>query len=396
MSRMTRRRMRVCHVVATFAPIMGGIQTATLQLCRSLRQSGVDAVVLTRRFPGTRRFETIEGVPVIRAGMPGRGKLAAATFLADGYLLLAVRLRCYRILHVQNLHSPLTLGFLAERILRRCLIVTVHAETMITLRERQAMGRLRLRALRRNADEVVAVSEPVLGRLLEAGFPEERLHVIPNGVDLRRFRPLTAERKAEARRRLNLSSESTVFVFVGRLVDVKRVDWLLRALADERSAAVGNMIVVGDGPECEALQQLAMELGLTGVRFVGEQQDVLPFLQAADVFVLPSRHEGLPVALLEATAIGLPSIVSDLPGIREVLAEDAALFVPVDDPAALRDALKALASSVELRTRLGARAQEAVTRRFSILNTARSHLRLYEDSESDPARRVAVPSQHAK
>lgn len=157
-----------------------------------------------------------------------------------------------------------------------------------------------------------------------------------------------------------------LFLVVARLVPQKGVDVLLRALARQAAALDGwHCEIVGDGPERDALRQLADQLGLTAagpvasaramVSFAGFQTPVAPWLQRAAVFVLPSRFEGMPNALLEAMAAGCAPIVTDSsPGPLELVeAGVSGLVVPADDPGALGEALVRLATDAGLRMELG-------------------------------------------
>jgi GalNAc-alpha-(1->4)-GalNAc-alpha-(1->3)-diNAcBac-PP-undecaprenol alpha-1,4-N-acetyl-D-galactosaminyltransferase len=151
------------------------------------------------------------------------------------------------------------------------------------------------------------------------------------------------------------------FVTVTRLVQQKGVDVLLKAAAQAFGSLTGwRLAIVGDGPLRDELQKLAQELGV-GARldWIGHVSDPSPYLRAAKFFVLTSRFEGSPNALLEAMACGLPAIVSDAsPGPLELIGQDEGLIVPVEDIEATARAITTLASDERLRTRLGAAARE--------------------------------------
>jgi glycosyltransferase involved in cell wall biosynthesis len=140
------------------------------------------------------------------------------------------------------------------------------------------------------------------------------------------------------------------------------------------------LLLVGDGAEREALRERADVLGLGegSVRFVGEVDDVRPYLWATDVFVLPSREEGLSLALLEAMAAGACVIVTDLPGHRDVVTDgETGYRVPVGDAGALREALDRSFASSELRSALGDGARRWVLEHASLARTSEAHTELY-------------------
>jgi glycosyltransferase involved in cell wall biosynthesis len=129
------------------------------------------------------------------------------------------------------------------------------------------------------------------------------------------------------------------------------------------------------------LRRLAADLGIADrVRFIGEQPQVADVLAALDVFVMPSRHEGLGVAVLEAMAMSLPVVASAVGGIPEVVKpRETGLLVPPDDPAALAAALNELLRDVEKAKRMGVAGRERVLAEFSMEEMASRYERLYDD-----------------
>jgi glycosyltransferase involved in cell wall biosynthesis len=193
------------------------------------------------------------------------------------------------------------------------------------------------------ADAVVTVSRDLLSTLLNAGLKRESLHVIDRGVDASKFSP---SNRADARRRLGLPVDGQLLVWVGRMVEVKRLDILLEAAALLRDRGVPpfRIQLVGDGGLRKALEAQAQSLGLGEiVGFAGSQpHDALPdYYRAADLTVLPSRTEGIPNVLRESLASGTPFVASRVGGIPELAAglEDCCRLVPPCDPTALADAL---------------------------------------------------------
>jgi glycosyltransferase involved in cell wall biosynthesis len=169
-------------------------------------------------------------------------------------------------------------------------------------------------------------------------------------------------------------------LYAGRLSPEKGVDVLLDAWAmARRRGALGTLCLVGEGPERADLERRARDHGILGaVRFAGPADDVAPWLGAADAFVLPSRTEGLSVALLEAMAAGLPVVATDVGGTRDA-AGGAAVLVPPDDPRALAEALAAVLEAPEQAATLGEAARRRVLSRFGIQLVARRHLDLYRE-----------------
>ena len=224
------------------------------------------------------------------------------------------------------------------------------------------------RLLGRASDCLVGVSQATVDDLVRLGVaPRPKFRVVPLGLDLEPF--LAIERAAGARFRAEIgaSDGELVATFVGRLVPIKRVDRILRALAAARERGASIVLaVVGDGELREELERLAERLGVGGaVRFVGYRRDLAEIAAGSDVAVLASDNEGTPVWLIEAAAAGVPAVTTDVGGVREVVRPDTGIVVPRDGERGLADALVRLAGSADLRSEMGARAREHVRARYS-------------------------------
>lgn len=213
----------------------------------------------------------------------------------------------------------------------------------------------------------IAVSEANRRVLVhDYGLPAERLVVIPNNVDIDVFAPPTADRRRAARAALNLGDERALLT-LARLHEQKGLDILLDAAA-QVPAGDWTLLIAGVGPLEDDLKRQAAELGLGDrVRWLGWCDDSVAALAAADLFVLPSRYEGQPIALLEAMAAGVPVLATAVAGTPEAL-DDGRLgtLAPPEDPAALAHALRRfLAGELPDRT-AAARAQVALNHNSAI------------------------------
>lgn len=151
---------------------------------------------------------------------------------------------------------------------------------------------------------------------------------------------------------------------IGRLCAQKSQETLLRAVALIRNEKI-EVVLVGEGEDKAFLQQLISELNISDIIFPGFVSDTIQFLGAADIFVLPSLDEGLPGALIEAMAAGVPSIATDIPGNNELIIDkETGILVPVKDPHALASALREYINNPELSKRYSAKAFEHVTRNY--------------------------------
>lgn len=219
---------------------------------------------------------------------------------------------------------------------------------------------------------VIGVSEDIAAKLRRR-LPFTSVHCIRNGLDLERV--VSTVEGSQMRQELGIPVDAFVVGSVGRLVSIKGIEYLIRAfslLARGDESECSRLIIVGDGPLRLSLEQLAAEQGVAGqVAFLGERRDAYRVMRAFDVFALPSLHEGVPMVLLEAMAIGVPIVASGVGGIPEVVTDGKEAFlIPAQDPQAIAKAIGRIQASTELRTRMVEAARHRVQAQFSIRNTA--------------------------
>lgn len=229
--------------------------------------------------------------------------------------------------------------------------------------------RLSHRRLAIGSQADICVSEALRQRLIEdCGFPSATTITIPNGVALREFTPDAMERQG-LRRQLGLGLQEVVLVCVASLIEQKRVDVLLAALAQLNGQNIRfRCVILGEGALRESLETRAVELGLSGsVAFLGFQPDVRAYLRAADIFVLTSDKEGMPLSILEAMACGLPCVVTRVGGNAELVTDGAeGYLLPPGDANAIGRTLRELIGQTELRDAMSAAARKRVQEKFDI------------------------------
>ena len=285
---------------------------------------------------------------------------------------------------VDLVHAHLPLAGVVARMAGRLAGVPV-IYTEHNLQERYHPLTRRANALTwRWQSRVVAVSGEVAGsieRHLERHGPRVPVRVVLNGIEVDRPAPDPA-RVSSLRRALDLPSEAPVVGTVAVLRRQKRLDlWLeaARRLLAGRSDI--RFVIVGDGPLRRELEAETERLGLSStVRFAGLQEDVAPYLALFDLFLISSEFEGLPLALLEAMAAGVPVVATAVGGIPEAIAADReGLLVPFGHPGALADAVGPLLDDPSRRSRLVRAARERVARDFSVERMARELEALYAE-----------------
>ncbi len=257
--------------------------------------------------------------------------------------------------------------------------VVIASEMAVDLWKRKAQLRLD-RWLAGWTDVVVGNSGAVVEFYKSHGIPEAKLQLIHSGIGL------VAEASSsslDVRREFEISPDSPLFLFAGRLAPQKGVADLLDALDVLQHVEPGAVtLIAGDGPLRKALLQRAQSLTLLQskrVRFLGPRDDVGRLMAAADVVVLPSLYEGLPNVVMEAMALGKPVVATAAPGTTELVVDgETGLLAPIGTPRELCRALRRLARDRELRAGLGAAGRQRVIDHFHVDTMIRGYAALYE------------------
>lgn len=239
------------------------------------------------------------------------------------------------IIHAHMVHANLLARVLAARGDMPPVICTAHSA-----REGGGLRMLGYRLTDRWSQLNTHVSPQGRQAMIEAGaVSSARITVVPNGVDTAQFRPDTALRQ-RARKALGLQDSTRLLINVGRLVKEKAQATLVDAFSRLEADSDTQLLIVGDGPLRGALEQQIRDRRLTGrIRLTGARSDIPALLNGADLFVLSSDIEGMPLALGEALACGLPVVATDAAGVAELLGEYGEI-VARGDPAALAAAMR--------------------------------------------------------
>jgi glycosyltransferase involved in cell wall biosynthesis len=369
--------LRLAIIIHDYYPQVGGAQALLRAQVPLLKARGVDVTILTRRFPETPAFETVDGIPVYRLPIPRPRPLASLIFTLSGLALLR-RLRP-DVIHANEFISPATTALLAKNFLGGVpVVITPHRSGLLGDVQRlqnRSGGLARLKALRDQAGAFVAISQEIGTELSGMGVPAHKIHYINNGVDTSRFAPLDQDHKLVLRQNIGLSPDALVVIFTGRLVREKRLNNLLAVWPALRTAfPKAELVLLGTGDQESALRQMAVE----GVHFPGPQSDVVPYLQAADIFVLPSEAEGFSIAMLEAMSCGLAPILTNVGGAAEIITEGQnGLLITPDDLPALQHALTILLQETKLRTSMGLAARQIVQAAYSVQISVDKLFQLY-------------------
>ena len=348
------------HVLDTLK--VGGAEVLVSSLTRLQRAAGHTVVVhcLDAAGPLADPLQSA-GIPVLLHHAPR----PSWTFAS---LLRAIRRARPDVVHCHNIAATV-MGAPAARLSGvPCLVSTRHGSATRNPRfERKFWLAARL------CDCVIAVSRAAAARLAVAPWSRpDKLTVILNGADF----PASAASPREPA----ITARPFTLISVGRLHRVKDFPTLLRAIAIAARALPDlRLWILGDGPERSRLESLIAELRIQShAQLFGTRQDVGRWLAQADLFVLASVSEGLPLALLEALAAGLPAVVTEAGGMPEVVqCCGSGVVVPPSQPEALAHAIVELARSPDLLQSLSARARQCYLRHFTLERMASDYSALY-------------------
>ncbi len=411
--------MKVAMICAQAPPVYGGAGTQALALAKRLCQRGVTVELLAGNQMLAVAVEEIDGVTIRRCPaerfircLPVRLAEIVRTTVFGAWLAIQLAVRRYDVYHMHGNYwyslAPAIVGRIkgVPVVLKVTQLGDDDAQTIAEKRWRSlALGRL-YSLPSATASTVIALNTEILKRHQEL-LPDIPVLSLPNGVDVARF-TMSSDRRAEQRRTLGIQPDTIVVLFVGYLTERKGVTDLLEgwiAHADQRGAEGHEAQLLLAGPDRGVYRHIssaAVKVATSdrarraGVRVLEHlSSDMMPALYAAaDVFVLPSRAEGMPNSLLEALAAGLPAIAGSVPGITELLDRDSRnVLLGEITPEAIQTAIECVAYSGLVHDR-AARLPPG----YSLDVIADRYVRLYQDLTDGgplgPERVETVAEQH--
>ena len=360
--------MRILHLISSGG--MYGAEAVILNLARALPAAGPHACFLGVFAPSGRATPALHRA-ALEAGVasslvPCRGQVDVSAGKAIRSLSERVGAD---VVHAHGYKADLYAFSALRGTLRPALVSTCHTwyDNDLAVRLYGAADRWVLR----HFDQVVAVSTEVAHRLTQAGVAPGRVHLVRNGISTMPELERVASRQTAGPLRVGL---------VGRLAPEKGVDLFLRAAAvmAGRLPAI-QFVVAGDGPDRASLEALLTELGLKGrAELLGQQTDMSAFYASLDVLVSASRQEGLPMALLEGMARGLPVVATTVGEVPQVVVpQETGILVAPESPEALASAVERLVSDAALRERFGRAGKKRVAEEFSAERMTADYLDVY-------------------
>jgi glycosyltransferase involved in cell wall biosynthesis len=378
-------------VTGAYYPEMSGAGLQCDTLVRGLQRDVDFHVLTTTTDPGLAAEDDRAGTPVHRVFIDPRSvwsRVHAAVHVLRLFVRLAPRIA---VVHLHGFSQKSILLVLLARLSRKRIVIKLTSfgdDDPVSMRRR---GRLANWAFRQAAI-FVAVSPRFRPSYLAAGLPVTRLREIPNGVDLQRFRPPAPGEREHLRAQLGLPVDARITLFVGFFSSEKRPHllfdaWSALALHDPRRlllfvGATRSTYFEVDRHLAARIRDRATAAGLDRrLSFVEHTSEIERYYRAADEFVLPSVREGLPNALLEAMATGLPCVATRLDGVTTGVIDDGrnGVLVAPDASDEIVTALEAFATDPPRAAAVGIEARRTIEMRYSLQQVAREYLRVYRE-----------------
>ncbi|WP_162291150.1 glycosyltransferase family 4 protein [Pseudodesulfovibrio profundus] len=390
---------RILFYTPIFPPEYSGATFQAIALAKQLQRNGHDITFLCLRESETHRppgaFDTLghEGLKVIE--VPIQNYREPYTLKKHGELVLRLfhilfsQRKTFDIIHSHNFQFPYAALGVAGRLLRKpsCCKVTMSADLDYEKIGR-ATGSL-YSVMTRSFDRVIGISSEITSTLRQKGFADSTIESIPNGVDTDRFHPVDRDTKREIKHSLG-QDDRPVVLFLGGITYRKGVDDLMtvwKTVADHNPEATLLLLgprsldegASGDAYCYDEAMDFIRENDLEErVQFLGRINDVRPYLQSADLLVLPSKLEGMPNVVLEAMACGTPCVANRVSGINDIITPGENGEIIDFDTDHFSRAIIDLLDSSDKRDKYGAHAASTIKTHFSLRAVAEQYARLYD------------------
>ena len=386
-------------VTGAYFPELSGAGLQCRSLIQVLKRSADFIVFTTTAQPSLPAAEDIDGVPVFRVPIKPRRLASKLLGLWRFTMLFTTHRHQFSIVHLHGFSQKSVLFMALAAVFRKAVAIKltgVNFDDPMAIRRR---GRWTYWWYSRAA-LFIGVSPKFQMLYEQAGLPGQRLTMIPNGVDVTRFRPALVDECEALRRQFGLPTNGSVVLFVGFFSIDKCPDILFEAWlrATEGQTTQSTLFFVGatrsayheiSSPLVERIRHESTLLEGTNRRvvFLESILDVEQVYRCADVFVLPSVREGLPNALLEAMASGLGCVASRLEGVTDSIIQDGVngRLVEPTNVEELSNVLQALLAQPNVSTDMRRRARKTIEMQFDLRDTGRKHLAAYRSLGSGSA-----------
>ncbi len=374
---MENKKLKILNLVGRYYPDIGGTEQECRNLALKFEKEGHSCMILTEHRESLPPYELIDGISVYRKI---RGwHLYEITYVISVFLLLFKFRKNFDHVICFGLNRFTVPAIVFCRLFRKRFFFRIESPSSLNQTLKLKYGTLIYR-ISKFAHGTIVFSKEILSILDKMDFPKNKITWIPNSVDTDLFSPCAKD-----------NNSPVTFCFIGRLVKIKGLETFINALgALSKKTKDFKVMIVGSGDLKKSLIKQAEQYEISDIiDFIGNTDDVVSYYHKADIFVLPSLSEGMPLAMIEAMSCGLCCVVSSVGGTKELIGtekssnenrhykicENGVLFPP-EDSASLEQALIRVMEDTELRTKLSENARINVLRNNSIDIVANNYLDL--------------------
>ena len=394
--------MKICIFTETYYPVMGGGETQAQLLAEGLITNGHSVIVLTRRSDAAlKKYERYGKVDVYRLAPVGSGQLKKWGLVFSCLPKLIQLRNQYDLIFVSGYRIIGLIAVLIGKLLRKPVVLKADSQgemsgdffesglKKIRISHKSFLFRLFLgfrNMVLKRADAFSAISPEIASEWTSSGIPSEKIHLIPNAVDTRRFIRVEPAEKITLRKKLNLPQHATIVIYTGRLVSYKGLPLLLKVWDEIRRKHENVLLILAgtgglDIHNCEeVLREYVKANRLENqVVFTGAVQNVPEYLQASDLFVFPSENDAFPSSIVEAMACGLPVVSTPVGAIKTIITHGkTGLLIQPGNAEHLYQALGVILSDKEMGSRLGKAACQSIQDLYSAEIVSKKYLTLFQ------------------
>lgn len=369
--------LKVVFLINQFHPIIGGAEKQAGMLARQLRSKGLDVKVVTGKWNRkTAKNEILNGIPVHRCFIPwitinGVKKGGSFFSMFSFFFYLFKNRGKYDFIQCFQVLNEAFVALLIQRLLKK-VVIARNGSSGITcdskMIENYIGGRFKKKFIIKNLKYLIGISRDSANGFIDKGLDRSKVYYIPNGVDL----PVLKKESYASNNKI---------IYIGRLSYEKGVDILIDAMGIVSSKYPNVKVdIIGDGPEADKYKALIKRSGIgRNINLLGEKHNLKSFYLNSDIFVLPSRTEGMSNVLLEAMSYGLPCIATAVGGNKEIIVNgENGFLVKPEMQDGLAESVIELIKDQNLRERIGKNARQTIEEKYSIDMIADRYLEFYK------------------
>ena len=370
-----------------FHPDYSGSSIQALNLSTALRPHGCDALIVSANLSQSRSFELFQGIPVHRRRVLRAQDAQIPSFWFTLAWFLIRRRHDYDLIHAHGTLQHTIAGVMGRLLGKPSLLKVAMADSDLAFdRQGRVWGTIN-RFLVARFSQFIATTKAIQAEFGRRQVGAGRVALIPNGVDTTRFAPVSPIERSGLRRKLGLPSGPLV-AYVGIVARRKNLDGIVRIWRRVVGRGLpGHLAIIGPIPGgdtdsffLDLLAFIRREKLESRVLFVGHQPDPVPYLQSCDAFLFPSRQEGMPNAVLEAMACGLPCLVSRGAGTDHIITDEVNGFLrDITDEEGFADTLARLIEQSDYRERIGIASRRVILEQYSLEAIAARYASLYRE-----------------